>query len=483
MRNRISSIAGAVAFAATVLCAQQANAVLQKASVALGAANLNSIQYSGSGKAGTLGQSHTPKDAWPTLNVNSYARTVDFASMSSREEMVRTLEDPPAKGGGAPFAGEQKQVNLVSGSYAWNQPGNAPQPANAAADERQLQIAMIPQGFVKAALAGNATARKSGKATVVTFTALNKYKVAGTIDDQGLVEKVETWIPNPVLGDMAVETAFSGYKDFNGIKFPTHIVQKQGGYMVLDLMVNSVQPNVPNAALTVPDAVKSAGAPPVRVESQKLADGVWFVGGGTHNSVVLEYKDYIAVVEAPNSEERSLAVIAEAKRLVPNKPIRYLINTHHHWDHSSGVRTYVAEGATIITQEMNKPYYEAAWKAPRTLAPDKLSQNPKKANFITVKDKYVLTDGTRTLELYLNQGDNHNGDILFGYLPKEKILIEADDFTPPAPNGPGLVPLAMTFGNTLYDNLQKLKLDIETIAPLHGRVVPFSEMTKALGKS
>src|SRR6201999_3766728 len=106
----------------------------------------------------------------------------------------------------------------------------------------------------------------------------------------------------------------------------------------------------------------------------------------------LEYKDYLAIVEAPLSEERSLAVIAAAKKLVPNKPIRYLINTHHHFDHSSGIRTYVAEGATVITSEMNKDYYEQAWKAPRTLAPDQLSQNPKKATFVTVKDKYVLTD-------------------------------------------------------------------------------------------
>src|SRR5207253_5590086 len=146
-------------------------------------------------------------------------------------------------------------------------------------------------------------------------------------------------------------------KDYGGVKFPPHVVQKQGGYMVLDLMVNRVQPNAPHAALGAPDAAKQGAIPPVRAESQKVADGVWFIGGGTHNSVLVEYKDYLAVVEAPNSEERSLAVIAEVKKTVPNKPIRYLVNTHHHWDHSSGIRTYVAEGATVITSEMNKTYY------------------------------------------------------------------------------------------------------------------------------
>jgi flavorubredoxin len=141
----------------------------------------------------------------------------------------------------------------------------------------------------------------------------------------------------------------------------------------------------------------------------------------------------------------------------------------------------VAEGATVITSEMNKSYYEQDWKAPRTLDPDMLAKSPKKANFITVKDSYSLTDGGRTLELHLTQGDMHNAGILLGYLPKEKILIEADDFTPPAPGG-SLIPTTMYFGNILYDNVQRLKLDVQTIAPLHGRVVPFSEFPKALGK-
>ncbi len=219
--------------------------------------------------------------------------------------------------------------------------------------------------------------------------------------------------------------------------------------------------------------------PPVRVTSQKIADGVWFLAGGTHNSVLVEFKDYVAVVEAPLNEARSSAVIEEVKKLVPNKPIKYLVNTHHHFDHSGGVRTYVAEGATIITNAGNKAFYEAAWKAPRTLDPDKLAQSPKKATFITYKDKYVLTDGTRSLELYRIMGDNHNEFMSFGYLPKEKILIEADDYTP----GPPPVPIAAAFGNNLYDNLQRLKLDVVTIAPLHGNVATLSDMQKALGKS
>jgi glyoxylase-like metal-dependent hydrolase (beta-lactamase superfamily II) len=482
MNTRFLSAMAAVSLFATTAVADDAGAVLQKAATALGAANLTAIKYSGSGKAASLGQSLTPQDAWPTLNVTTYTRTIDYPSQCSREEMVRTLENPPAKGGGAPFQGEQKQVNLVCGPHAWNQPGNAPVPAFGASGERQLQILSTPQGFVKQAMVSNATAKKVKGGTEVTIMAVGRYKMVGTIDGQSMVTKIETWIPNPVLGDMSVETTFSDYKDFGGVKFPAHVVQKQGGYMTLDLNINSVQPNPADAAMAAPDAVKQAVAPAVVAASQKMADGVWFIGGGSHNSVLIEYKDFVAVVEAPLSEERSLAVIAEVKKLVPGKPIRYLVNTHHHWDHSSGIRTYVAEGATVITSEPNKAYYEDAWKRPRTMDPDNLAKSPKKATFITVKDKYVLTDGDRSLELNLTQGDTHNAYILFGYMPKEKILIEADDFTPPAPNGPPPVPLALMFGNNLYDNVQRLKLDIVTIAPLHGRVVPYTEFPKALGK-
>jgi glyoxylase-like metal-dependent hydrolase (beta-lactamase superfamily II) len=219
----------------------------------------------------------------------------------------------------------------------------------------------------------------------------------------------------------------------------------------------------------------------VKVDAQKLGDGAWFLAGGTHNSVLVEFKDYVAVIEGPLDEDRSLAVIAEVKKLVPNKPIRYLINTHHHFDHSGGIRTYVAEGATIITHEMNKPFYEKTFAMPRTLMPDKLSQNPKEAKFETVTDKKVLTDGVRTLELYAVP-TGHNAGLVIAYLPKEKVLIEPDLFNPPPPDAPP--PAAVSpYTAGLQEKLQQLKLDVRTIAPLHGRIVPVAELRKALKKA
>jgi glyoxylase-like metal-dependent hydrolase (beta-lactamase superfamily II) len=475
MTNKLCFAFALVMSCAGLGCSPNASSILQNATQAMG--DVKSVQYSGTGHLSSLGQSYMPDTEWPPTNVTAYTKTIDYTSRSAKEELTRVEQTPPIRGGGAPFAGEQKQVNLVSGDFAWNQPGDTPQPAPAAADERQLQIWLTPHGFLKAAMENNPTLAQSPDGNVISFS-LGKFKVNGTIDGQNMVTKTETWIPNPVLGDMLVETTYSDYKDFNGVKFPATIVQKQGGYPVLDLAVTAAQANV-DLPLTVPDAVKSATPPPVTVRSQQLGQGLWWIGGGSHNSVVAEFPEYLAVVEGPLNDARSVAVMAEAKRLAPDKPIRYLINTHHHFDHSGGVRAYVAEGATIITNDINKAFYERAWSAPRTLEPDMLSKEPKTPNFITVNDKYVLSDGGQTLEIYPRGDDNHNAGMLIVYFPRAKVLVEADDFTPRPPNAPPMPPRAKGFTVALYQQLQKLGLDVRTIAPLHGNVAPYAALRRA----
>src|SRR5205823_710449 len=218
-------------------------------------------------------------------------------------------------------------------------------------------------------------------------------------------------------------TTFADYRDFDGVPFPGHIVRTQGGYPVLDLMTSSVRSNAA-VDLQVPDVARNATVPPPQATAEKLAEGVWYIKGGTHHSVAIDQRDHIVVVEAPQDEARSTAVIAKVKETIPNKPIKYLVNTHVHFDHSGGVRTYVAEGATIVTHEMNKPYYEKAWAAPRTLNPDKMSQANKTATFETFSDKHVLTDGKRSIEVYPIEGNGHNDAFAMVYLPAEKILME-----------------------------------------------------------
>jgi glyoxylase-like metal-dependent hydrolase (beta-lactamase superfamily II) len=198
---------------------------------------------------------------------------------------------------------------------------------------------------------------------------------------------------------------------------------------------------------------------------------------------VVNFKDYIAVIEAPLNEERSMAVIAEAKKLVPNKPIKYVISTHHHFDHSGGLRTYVAEGATVVTHDSNRGYFEKTFQAPATLAPDALAKIPKSATIqdVTDKDKFELTDGKQTIDVYSTAGDTHTDEMLVVYLPASKILVEADSYSPQDPNAkPTPVPPNAT---NLYNNIQRLKLNVATIAPIHGRgAVPYAEFLKFVGK-
>ena len=201
----------------------------------------------------------------------------------------------------------------------------------------------------------------------------------------------------------------------------------------------------------------------------------------------MDFKDGIVIIEGPQSEARANTIIAEAKKAIPNKPIKYVVNTHAHFDHSSGLRTFVGEGATIVTYQANKPYYEKIFAQPHTLVPDKQSEAKKKLSIETVGDKKVLTDGNHVIELHRMLNSNHNEGLLVAYLPKEKILVEADGFNPPAQaNAPPATPVNPNTVN-LMENITRLKLDVETIIPVHypadGRKVTMAELRRALGQA
>ena len=485
MRRFLSLLVGASLVTATAGCGPRAG-TLEGAADALGVADLQSIEFSGSGRWFQFGQAPGPTLPWPQFDVSAYNAAIHFGTPGARVQMTRTQTVEPGRARPAPV--EQRPVQLVSGGFAWNMaappgaaPGAAPaaQAAPAAVEERVMEIWSTPQGFVKAALANDATSAPAGGGSEVRFTVGGKYRYEGTINAQNQVERVRTWIDNPVLGDTVVETAFSDYRDFGGTTFPGRVQRSQGGHPVLDLSVTAVSAN-PTVDLAVPDAVRSFTPPPVRTESEVLAPGVFYITGGSHHSIAVEQADHIVVVEAPQTEDRSLAVIAKVKELIPGKPIRSLINTHVHFDHSGGLRTYVDEGATIVTHEANRAYYETAWAAPHTLNPDRLAASKKAATFQTFTDKLVLTDGKRSIEVHAIAGNGHNDAFAMIYFPAEKILSEADAYSTPAPNTP---PPAVPnpFAVNLHDNIVRLKLDVARLAPIHGRVGPLAELRTFIG--
>ncbi|MGZ5049535.1 MAG: MBL fold metallo-hydrolase [Methylobacter sp.] len=467
---------------ATVLaagCSSAPTQDVQAASETSGIDNIKSIEFSGTGRWYQFGQAPNPDLAWPQFDVKNFVADIDYDTASAKVQIVRSQTVEPGRLRPAPV--EQKVEQYVSGNTAWNvvASGNAAPAATAqptAVEERQAEIWASPQGFLKAAQANNA----SHNGSEVSFTLNGKYRYVGTLNANNQVEKVQTWIDNPVLGDTLVETRYSDYKDFGGIQFPAHIERSQGGYPVLDINVTSVKAN-PAVDIAVPE--QAAKLAPVTVAANKLANGVYYLTGGSHHSVAIEQRNHIVLIEAPLNEERSQAVIAKLKEIAPNKPVKYLVNTHTHFDHAGGLRTFVDAGATIVTVRPNQAYFEKVWSAPHSINPDRLEQSKKPARFETFTDKYVLSDGKRKIELHAIAGNSHNDAFLLAYLPKEKILVEADAYTPTAANVPP-PSKPNPYSVNLYQNIQRLKLDVGQIAALHGpRVVTLADLRTAIGQS
>jgi glyoxylase-like metal-dependent hydrolase (beta-lactamase superfamily II) len=468
--------------------AQDGGGTLDTAARALGATNLTSIAYSGSGTNNAFGQSYAPDGPWPPFKVTSYTASINYTTEAMRVELDRTNPDGQVRGGGGlPLLAPQKQIQVVSGTFAWNEAGQRAVPAQAAVGDRLRAMWTSPHGVIKAAqkagIMAHVTTQRRGDGTivsVVTYPA-GGVSIKATLTADNLVDQVETRSDDPVLGDMVTETTYSNYRDFNGVKFPTRILETQGGHPTLTLTITDVRPNA-KVTIDVPQSIREAPPPaPVTVNTQKLAEGVFHLSGGTLHSVAVEFKDHIVLVDPPQNDARARDIFEAAEKAIPNKPVKYVINTHHHFDHLGGLRYAVAEGAIVITQAANKPFYERVLVMPHTIRPDRLAQSPRRAVIETVGDTRVLTDGARRLVIHRIQGFSHVDTMLMAYLPKEKILIEADAYNPPAadaPPPPAVSPLFVT----LYDNIQRLKLDVVQIAPLHGRVVTISDLRAAIGK-
>ncbi|MDP9053145.1 MAG: MBL fold metallo-hydrolase [Acidobacteriota bacterium] len=540
MKRTIAVLSSLLSLTVASAPAQQVadvRSVLEASLKAMGGTNLKTIQYSGNGWSSRIGQTYGLAEDWPRFEVADYRRAIDYGAQWSREDYTSRQGKYPLLG--MPPLTDERVTRILSGKYAWDMQADQPVPLTGLyldgvpySDLRQLEIAITPHGFLKMALAAkDATAirlpivgpsdagvSQYGRVvTIVSFT-LGKYRINGTINDHNLVELTDTWFPNPVYGDMDYEMRFTKYKNFDGVQFPTLLHVHQGdprlnpAHNYYEYTITDVKVNAPLSTMPVPDAVRTATLAPVKVESMKLADGVWSLGGGSHNSVLVEFKDFVAVVEAPQNEARSLAVMEEVNRLVPNKLIKYVVNTHHHFSHAGGLRTYLSQGTTVITHEMNKQYYldTMFYPAPRELQPDRMSMyNPmytisrRPAPIETVASfaggpgggaaKYVITDGERILEIFHVQDmayeledpsyaqGNQAADMLMAYLPGERILINADLYSPPV-EGASL-PRATAGMRTLYQNMRRQKLEPLQHVPIHGRVGSNEEFLKIIGQS
>src|SRR5262249_35438641 len=450
-------LAAAVASAAA---AQEAKTVITNVSKAMGYDQLKSIEYSGSGVEGTaMGQAQSAAKGWPHFTLRNYTRYIDVNAGTGQQTGLRSRPAEPdgqlAGGGGLAPVAEAQNTAVIGANAGWN---------------AKLDVTLSPPGFLKlASSAANATVTQrtvnGRKYSVVSFPVEHKapsranYMLSGYIDSQNMIARVETKVEDNVVGDMLVEQTYSDYKDFGGVKFPAKIVQTRAGLAWSDFTVSDVKPNAAAPAPPAPPAGRGGGrggagggAPggdgrgqaaagggvgrggaAAAVTSKKLGEGIYLITGG-YRSIAVEMKDHIVLLEAPQSEMTTTAIIAEVKKAIPNKPIKYVVNTHSHSDHSGGLRAAAAEGITIITHESNKPLYEKWFTNTRTLLmPDKLSQSEKKPKFEYIGEKKVLKDSKNTIEIF-HINAKHANDLLIAYLPSIKAVFEADAFNPPAAN-------------------------------------------------
>jgi len=455
-----------LAFAASeIVPAESAQPSLDTALAALRVDDIRSLEFDAGGKYYQFGQAPAPELAWPAFEVDSYFAALDFehAAVHSRYHRVQVQEPGRLRPNS-----EQTMDQFAKDGVTWNlTPLPTAIPVNLT--ERNAEIWASPQGFVRAARAHAATLRSGPDGITASFVLDGGFRYEGLISTTGDVVWVRTFMDSNVLGDTPIVWRYADYRDFDGVRFPAHIERRVANLPWYELMVTRVRINqaVP---FEVPAVIADNPAPVTNVvETMQLAPGLWLLAGGTHNSVIVEQQFGLVVIETPLNEQRADAVLARARELVPSKLIVYVINTHAHFDHAGGLRTVAAAGIPIIAQARNVGYYQLAWAQPRTLNPDRLSKSKRKPRFRPFTTKLDLPDGKHPIEIHTIDGSGHNDAFAMVYLPADKVLVEADAWTP-AP--PGVTPPAQV--NPLWTNLdmniRRLGLDVARIVPLHGTV-------------
>ncbi len=437
---------------------------------------VKSLTLEGSGVNYNLGQDMKPEAATQTFAVSGYKRTIDVADVRQRLEQTRTPKF-------AYFQGPQPQtlVQGVDGEVAYNvnASGTAIRLGGLAGDLRKAEFYHHPVTLLR-----STADPKTTVANVRTVGAVRQAEIhtaAGpvltmTLDASGVPLSISSNTYHANLGDIVVTTTFSDYQVVNGLKLPAHLVGKVDDFTTWDIRVATQTVDADTSGLRAPaGAINGSGAlpppPPNTVSVEPVAKGIWLFAGNSHHSVLVEFSDHLMLIDAPQSEARTRAVIARARETVPGKPLTQLVTTHHHFDHTAGLRAAIAEGLTVITHEGNKAWVEQMARRPHTRQPDDLAKNPKAVAVETVDAEREFKDATMALTLYHVAGNPHSDTMLMAYVPRDRVLVQVDAFSPGAQANP--------YAANLVENIQTRKLAVDRIVPLHGAIAPIADLLKA----
>lgn len=350
-----------------------------------------------------------------------------------------------------------------------------------------LRSRWLPQVVLRAAFESPSQLRYLGRSDfqrktheVISFVDADRTHISIFIDAQtNLLSKIEHLTSDAYAGDAALEIVFGEHKNMGGYLVPIKRIRRMAGETIEEREYKNFAVNrqLTDEEFKIPANLSTAPNSDLQSINKFTGNTVTVTVGG-YNVLGVAFKDFIVVVEAPGGDAVSRQVIQQIKEIFPGKPIRYVVVTHHHDDHSAGVRTYVAEGATLLTTPDNRRYFESMVKSRFSISPDLLSQNPKppKMEFVEKQGKRVFSDGEQTLEIYDIGAGPHAEEMLVAFLPGEKIIFQGDLLNN-SPNGePTVNETTVHFAKWLDDK----KLNVERVIPVHGGAITINDMKKAV---
>ena len=464
--------------AALPLAAQSPEmAAIRSAAVALGGVDrvkaVKTLTMEGEGANPNVGQNVTPDAPLTDWKVTEYKKVIDLEHWRLHFQQRRDAKFEFS------MANINRQNYVLDGEISFNldREGKPSRAAEATIRDRRIEMLNHPVAIVRAALDGYVKAshlRKEGKVDAIDLKTAQGDELTLTLDAATHRPASLRWISSSDnLADIHNETFYLDYASTGGLQMPRHFLNKIDfrNYTTVDLHITRNAVDEPAGNLEAPASIKAAAPPqppPITVDPVEAAPGVWWMkGSGNHSSTLYIFADHKTLFEAPASAAQAKVVIAKARQVVPEKPLTEIIISHHHFDHTGGLRTVVAEGLTIISHQANEQYFRELASRKATLHPDELALHPMPFKFHGVGEKAVLKDKSMEVDLFQIKDNVHSAYNLVAWIPKYRILSQSDLFDAGW--------YYFLWSDNYFANLERLGLHFDRDLPVHGSIMGYDD--------